>query len=169
MQSKLAFRGNHALFIYGHRLFHQQRHTTQHVFIFYKDSDGLLIDCNGVCVQRLTNAHIPFEKLQHIFLTHEHLDHIGALISFMHQLWVKACLYPPPEERRTAPLHFYGHAQTMKRIQLLFDAALIPDHGYTFPFHFHSLNDDGGTLQGVFSGCNTSRSVMAACLAMVWL
>ncbi|AGH97613.1 MBL fold metallo-hydrolase [Micavibrio aeruginosavorus] len=107
--------------------------------------DGLLIDCNGVCVQRLTAAGIAFEDLGHIFLTHEHIDHIAALPNFIHQSWVKGCLYRA-DNRRTHPLHFYGNAPTLRAVRALLDAVNLPGHPHMFPFEFHELDDNGGTL-----------------------
>lgn len=107
--------------------------------------DGLLIDCNGVCVQRLTAAGLAFEDLGHIFLTHEHIDHIAALPNFIHQSWVKGCLYRA-NNRRTHPLHFYGNAPTIRAVRALLDAVKLPQHPHIFPFEFHELNDAGGTL-----------------------
>lgn len=115
-------------------------------------SQTLLIDCNGTCVQRLTEAGIVFEDLAHIFLTHEHIDHISALVSLMHQIWVKGCLYRPAEKRRTHMLHFYGNAPTLKAVRALFDAVNLPRHPHMFPMEFHALDADGGTLEaGEFS------------------
>lgn len=110
-------------------------------------SQALLIDCNGVCVQRLTEAGIAFEDLAHIFLTHEHIDHIAALVSLMHQIWVKGCLYRPAENRRTHTLHFYANEPTLKTVQALFNAVNLPGHPHIFPMEFHALDDAGGMLQ----------------------
>lgn len=107
--------------------------------------DGLLIDCNGVCVQRLSAAGLAFEDLGHIFLTHEHIDHIAALPNFIHQSWVKGCLYRS-QNRRTHPLHFYGNAPTIRAVRALLDAVKLPQHPHMFPFEFHELNASGGTL-----------------------
>ena len=107
--------------------------------------DGLLVDCNGVCVQRLTAAGIAFEDLGHIFLTHEHIDHIAALPNLIHQSWVKGCLYRA-DNRRTHPLHFYGNAPTLRAVRALLDAVNLPGHPHMFPFEFHELDADGGTL-----------------------
>lgn len=107
----------------------------------------ILIDCNGACVQCLTKAGIAFEDLAHIFLTHEHIDHIAALISLMHQIWVKGCLYRPAENRRTHTLHFYANAPTLKTVQALFDAVNLPRHPHIFPMEFHELDAAGGIVR----------------------
>lgn len=105
----------------------------------------VLIDCNGVCVQRLSAAGIAFENLAHIFLTHEHIDHISALPSLIHQIWVKACLYA--QKRRTHTLHFYANAPTLKSLRALIEAVNLPRHPYIFPMEFHVLEPQGGTLR----------------------
>ena len=125
------------------------RHNTSLLLEKGQDTatQALLIDCNGVCVQRLTAAGIAFEDLGHIFLTHEHIDHISALTSLMHQIWVKGCLYRPAENRRTHPLHFYANAPTLKSVRALFESVNLPRHPHMFPMEFHELDDKGGTIQ----------------------
>ena len=40
----------------------------------------------------MTDNSIAFENLSHIFLTHRHPDHIGALNNLLHQMLVQARL-----------------------------------------------------------------------------
>lgn len=124
------------------------RHNTS---LFFESPEGarqsVLIDCNGVCVQRLTAAGIAFEDIEHVFLTHEHIDHIGALINLIHQVWAKGCLYRSADNRRTRPLNIYANAPTMEVAQKLIDAVKLPLHPYMFEYRFHELDaHDGGTI-----------------------
>lgn len=102
-------------------------------------TQSVLIDCNGACVQRLTAANIAFDDLAHIFLTHEHIDHIAALPNLIHQIWVKSCLYRPAEHRRTHALHFYANEPTVTAVKALISAVKLPEHPFMFPYEFHLL------------------------------
>lgn len=111
------------------------------------ERQSLLIDCNGVCVQRLSAAGINFGDLAHIFLTHEHIDHIAALPNLIHQIWVKSCLYRPEAQRRTHALHFYANEPTITTIKTLLSAVKLPEHPFMFPYEFHILEaGQGGTI-----------------------
>lgn len=106
---------------------------------------SILVDVNGVCVQRLTAAGIAFEAIEHVFLTHEHIDHIAALPNLVHQMWVKGCLYNP-QARRTRPLNIYANAPTLTAVRALLAAVKLPDHPHMFSFAYHEQSPDGGTL-----------------------
>lgn len=107
----------------------------------------VLIDCNGVCVQRLTAAGVAFDDLAHVFLTHEHIDHIAALVNLIHQVWVKGCLYRDVSKRRTHALNIYANAATIKAVKALTEAVNLPRHPHMFPYVFHELDAAGGTLR----------------------
>ncbi len=123
----------------------QKRHNTS-LFI-EKNSMQILIDCNGQCVQKLDEHGISLESLEHIFLTHRHIDHIGALGNFMHQLWLTSCYFKPINQKRKMALNFYAHKETIQAVQNLFEALDIYNHPDMFEVIFHSLNDDGGKIK----------------------
>ena len=66
-----------------------------------------LLDCGSGAVQAMARLEIPWERLSHLFLTHFHSDHIGALpglfFAFRHGI------YP---ERSSAPLEVWGPVGT---------------------------------------------------------
>lgn len=107
---------------------------------------AVLIDCNGVAVQRLTAAGVGFDDLAHIFLTHEHIDHIAALVNLVHQVWVKGCLYRDASKRRTHALNIYANAPTLAAVRALLAAVKLPAHPHMFPYVFHELDEAGGTV-----------------------
>lgn len=110
-------------------------------------AQGVLVDCNGVCVQRLRQAAIDYTSIRHIFLTHHHIDHIGALGCFMQQLWLASCYGKAEGAARTAPLHFYGNAKTLASVKALFAALEIEEaHSSLFKLIYHELTVDGGVL-----------------------
>jgi ribonuclease BN (tRNA processing enzyme) len=107
---------------------------------------GVMVDCNGVAVQRLRAAGVGFDDLAHIFLTHEHIDHIAALVNFVHQSWVSGCLYRGELKRRTHALNIHANAPTLATVQALLAAVKLPAHPHMFPFAFHELDEAGGTV-----------------------
>lgn len=120
-----------------------RRHNTS--LFLQNGADTLLVDCNGVCVQRLLAIGFPFETLEHIFLTHRHIDHIGALGVLMQQMWLAACHYAPVGKKRTVPLNIYANAETVEAVRRLFDALGVLDHHPgIFPVLLHTLPEDGG-------------------------
>lgn len=62
-----------------------------------------LLDCGSGAVQAMARLGLPWERLSHLFLTHFHSDHVGALpglfFAFRHGI------HPP---RTSAPLEVWG-------------------------------------------------------------
>lgn len=54
-------------------------------------SDGtsaLVIDCGGDAVARMQHAGVGVETIRALFLTHEHIDHVGGFPLFYKKLWL---------------------------------------------------------------------------------
>ena len=128
----------------GYSVTTAKRHNTS--LFFQTDSTDLLVDCNGACGQRLCELGINFDSINHIYLTHKHIDHLGALPNLVHQIWVKACLYCEDGEQRKHPLHIYANNQTIDCVKALFSALSLFDEPKMFPFVFHTLSDEGGDI-----------------------
>lgn len=127
-----------------------RRHNTS--LFFSNGSQALLVDCNGICVQRLKQQGFAFQKLEHIFLTHRHIDHIAALNNLIHQIWIKACFYANEKDKRSAPLTLYGDGDTLSKVKGLLDATDILRHPGIFPIIFHDLPlADGVMTAGEFN------------------
>ena len=121
------------------------RHNTS--LFLQKDGTNLLIDCNGICGQQLARQHIDLNSIKHIYLTHEHIDHIGALANLIHQMWVKTCLYCEKGNERTDRLNIYANKDTIKCVKAMFDSVYLFDQPGMFPILFHELKGDGGVIQ----------------------
>ena len=117
----------------------------QNTSLFLQNDDvDLLVDCNGVCVQRLLEAGFAFETLEHIYLTHHHCDHVSGLDSLVQQIWLKSCYYA--DTPRQAPLHIYGPSHALSVASSLIEL-LDPGHMTgLFPIEYHDINEDGGAL-----------------------
>lgn len=79
-----------------------------------------LLDCGSGAVQAMARLAVPWERLSHLFLTHFHADHIGALPGLFFAL--RHGIHPP---RTSLPLEVWGPPGT----RALFDglAATLGD------------------------------------------
>ena len=64
---------------------------------------NLLFDAGRGCTVRLNQIHLPLGRIDGLFLTHYHSDHVNGLPD----LWMTSYL-PGPTMARTAPLQMYG-------------------------------------------------------------
>jgi ribonuclease Z len=48
----------------------------------------LVVDCGGDVVQRLLTAGLEPERIEMLFVTHEHPDHVGGFPLFMEKIWL---------------------------------------------------------------------------------
>lgn len=62
-----------------------------------------LLDCGAGAVQAMARLAVSWERLSHLFLTHFHADHVGALPGLFFAL--KHGIHPP---RTAAPLEVWG-------------------------------------------------------------
>lgn len=60
--------------------------------VFRSGSDLLLVDCSGAPAWSLARAGFDLVSVQQVFLTHEHVDHVYAIPSLVHSIWLSG--YP---------------------------------------------------------------------------
>lgn len=126
---------------------HESKNADRDTSFTIDGKHGVLVDCNGACVQKLHAAGVDFTRIEHVFLTHHHIDHIGALGCFMQQIWLAACYGRDKGESRKEPLNFYGNPKTLESVKALFAALEIEEgHPDLFELVFHELTPEGGTL-----------------------
>lgn len=87
-----------------------------------------LIDCGEGTQMQLRNNHIPFAKLNHLFISHLHGDHYFGLIGLITTLGLLG---------RTSELHIYAHKdlQTITMSHLNFLLKRGEKLGYRLVFH----------------------------------
>ncbi len=103
------------------------------------DQSSILVDCAGSPVQRLLQAGVPLDSIDHLILTHHHPDHIYGLSVFLLDLWLA---------KRTRVLHIYGLAETLRAAHGMLHAFQWEgwqDHGF-FPVEFHTVPKKGISL-----------------------
>lgn len=80
------------------------------------NSSLILIDCGGDALQRLMQSGFAIkdlEKLEAIFITHEHIDHISGFPLLLQKLWLAS---------RKGDLHVYGIKVALDQVKNLVNA-----------------------------------------------
>jgi len=95
---------------------------------------AVLIDCGWGAARRLIASGVPLAKIDTIFFTHMHSDHITDLPDFMMMRWTLG--------GATVPLTVYGPEGTREAVQA-FRAALNPDVRYRLAHHGEKLAPEG--------------------------
>ncbi|MEG0795173.1 MAG: ribonuclease Z [Odoribacter sp.] len=86
-----------------------------------------LIDCGEATQHQLRRFHIPYNKINHIFISHLHGDHFFGLIGFLSSLSL---------QNRRGEMHIYADSRLQEIIE--FQLKVMNSHlGY--PLIFHSL------------------------------
>jgi ribonuclease BN (tRNA processing enzyme) len=100
----------------------------------------LLMDCGPGAVHHLARFGLPWNRLDHLLLSHFHNDHVGDVPTLLFALkWGTA-------EPRVRPLHLWGPRGLHHRLDRMADAfgTHVSDPG--FPLDVHEL-DPGSTAQ----------------------
>lgn len=90
-------------------------------------NDHFLIDCGEGAQMRMNDFSVPRQKINHIFISHLHGDHIFGL---------PGLLFSYSLNGRKKPLHLYSPPGLEKMIRTL----LHPEGNHTFPLHFHTYD-----------------------------
>jgi ribonuclease Z len=107
------------------------------------ESNGayLMIDCSGSPYRKLLKLGIDPDRLQHVLITHHHIDHIYGLPSLVECLWIKG---------RKEPLHIYALPSAMAVVKVLLDTWELRNRFINqFPVHLHTIQ--GYEDEAVFS------------------
>lgn len=94
----------------------------------------VLVNCGWGAARRLIASGVPLGKVNTIFFTHMHSDHITDLPDLMMMRWTLG--------GATAPLTIYGPEGTREAVEG-FRAGLNPDVRYRFAHHGEKLSREG--------------------------
>ncbi len=87
-----------------------------------------LIDCGEATQHQLRRFHVPYNKINHIFISHLHGDHFFGLIGFLSSLSL---------QNRKGEMHIYAD----KRLQEIVEFQLkIMNSRLGYPLIFHALS-----------------------------
>ncbi|BCL81221.1 ribonuclease Z [Ktedonobacteria bacterium brp13] len=105
------------------------------------DETAILFDCGHGILQRLLEAGVRHDQLQHVVLSHFHPDHISDLISLMHAgAWSQ-------RDPRTSDLHIYGPQGVRDLITGIFQ--LLGANSFQQPYyqvHIHEITEPRFTI-----------------------
>ncbi len=91
----------------------------------------LMIDCSGTPYRKLLKLAVDPHRLQHILITHHHIDHMYGLPSLIECLWIKG---------RTEPLTIHALPTAMAVIEPLLDMWELRNRFINqFPIHLHTI------------------------------
>lgn len=108
--------------------------TREHTYMVVQGArSSILIDCGGSPVQRLLQAGVKLDSIDHVVLTHHHPDHIYGLSVFLLGLWLGG---------RKKILHIYGLPETLRAVKAImraFEWQAWFKFGF-FPVEFHGIS-----------------------------
>jgi ribonuclease Z len=100
--------------------------------LFESNGHYLMIDCSGTPYRKLLALDIPTEKLDHVLITHHHIDHCYGLPSLIECLWIQG---------REVPLHIYALKSALEVIGPLLDLWHLRDRSFrSFPIVLHPIS-----------------------------
>jgi ribonuclease Z len=100
--------------------------------LFESNGYYLMIDCSGTPYRKLLHLGVETKKLQHIVMTHHHVDHCYGLPSLIECLWI---------EGREEPLHIYALRTTIAIIEPLLDLFDLRHRMINyFPIEIHPID-----------------------------
>ena len=89
----------------GTAVFTNKRHAPS--LLLEASNKLLLFDCGWGCGVNLLKAGVDIQKIDHIFITHPHADHMGNLPNLLQSILVSGYFYPPT--KRIKPLYLHGY------------------------------------------------------------
>jgi ribonuclease Z len=108
------------------------RYPTAH--LVNHDERFFLIDCGEGTQMQLRKNHLPMSKINHIFISHLHGDHVFGLIGFLSSLSML---------NRAGEVHIHAHQPLEKYLN---DSLKFFDSNLNFKLVFHALSDKGFTM-----------------------
>lgn len=106
--------------------------------LFESNGQFMMIDCSGTPYRKLLALGVPTAQLQHILITHHHIDHCYGLPSLIECLWI---------EGRDAPLHIYALKSALAVIEPLLDLWHLRSRNFrSFPIIMHPITGNKDEL-----------------------
>jgi ribonuclease BN (tRNA processing enzyme) len=100
-------------------------------------NEKILLDCGAGTLLKMFENRISYEKINHIFISHTHTDHVADLFPILHAIFVKGIFNH--NKTRTTPLYIYG-AKGFKKMFDQFKYYLWPDETPQFEINIVESN-----------------------------
>ena len=104
----------------------------------------ILVDCSGTPSNSLARKGIPLRSIANIVLTHAHVDHIYALPSFLHSLWLGT------HATGGAKVRIHANGETLLVAERLIDAFGLREKPSAVEIELVYLDDDPTKVQAPF-------------------
>ncbi len=99
-------------------------------FLYRLGGARLLVDCGEPATRALLQAGVPADDLNHVFISHQHFDHLGGLFTLLQGLWLAP---------RRHPLSVHLPAVGIRPVRELMRTACLFDDWTPFPLAFRPL------------------------------
>lgn len=99
-------------------------------FLYRLGGVRLLVDCGEPATRALLQAGVRADDLDHIFISHQHFDHIGGLFTLLQGLWLAP---------RRHPLTIHLPGVGLRPVRELMRTACLFDDWTPFPLVFRPL------------------------------
>ena len=92
-------------------------------FLYQFGKTTILVDCGEAVDRSYKSSGISYDKIDAIFLSHLHSDHVGGFFMFMQGMWL---------ERRRRPLTVYLPAKAIKSLRQMLDTVFLFEEALPF-------------------------------------
>lgn len=118
-------------------------------YLLEANKQFLLFDCGWGSGINLVRAGYKLEKLDHIFVTHPHADHLGNLMNILQSIFVTGLYYPNRKRTKTLFLHGYrGFRDNYEQLRkIMFPERIEPFETKIYEYDNNSREQDDFIIQ----------------------
>ena len=120
----------------------------QNTCLFFQEGDDhILVDGHAHVSALLKADGFDYTQIEHVFITHYHIDHISGLLNLFEHIFVTNYLRSPENIRRTKTLNLYGNAKALEMARSLLrlfghydgDSSYFPVVSHELPMTDHEF------------------------------
>ncbi|WP_422351148.1 MBL fold metallo-hydrolase [Flagellimonas sp.] len=116
-------------------------HNRKNTSLILQSTNSILIDCSGNPIQAAMQSGINPDSISDVILTHNHVDHIYAIPSLVHQMYLLHL------SSKRAPFRFIGNKSTLDIVHKLLKAFNLLQRKGIFEIEFIEVPKQGISIQ----------------------